>query len=198
MKVNWTLRQRWNPHMKHLCKHFSNMCNLCIMICIQASPLQVVLSCYICLNHGVFPTFEQIREADPLFRPPFQSHGHAIDINDVGATCARWKKLQALVTPDMYENGTGLAHKNEIVERQIPYLEEWSSIVYTSHVTSIGKHLSLKNTWQAIKNSWTTQARCSGISPLFVKTCTETCVICSKKNKVQKNKLGWRIRSSYY
>ena len=43
------------------------------------------------------PTFEQIRQSDVSFRPLEKNHERYINVNDVGHTIERWKKLQESV-----------------------------------------------------------------------------------------------------
>jgi hypothetical protein len=134
-----------------------------------------------CLEGQMFPTFDQICEADASFRPLSKSHSRSIDVNDVFHIIKRWKKLQENVKLVGVNDGIALApSRHDQKGRRIPPIEHWCSIVEKSHVDATGKHLPLPSTLATIREDWTTDNRVGGIHTSYVENCFHSCDICKQ------------------
>jgi hypothetical protein len=134
-----------------------------------------------CFEGQMFPTFDQIREANASFRPLSKSHGHSIVVNDTFHTIERWKKLQENVKLVRVNDRIALApSRHDQKGRRIPPIEHWCSIVEKSHVDTTGKHLPLSSTLVAIREDRSTDNRVGGIHTSYVENCFHSCDICKQ------------------
>jgi hypothetical protein len=132
-----------------------------------------------CLQKQEYPSFDQIRAADPNFRPLAKHHGRHVDAHDVVYNIEQWKNLQASVKLIHLDDGIALfPSKHDSIGRQIPPIELWCSIVQTAHVNVEGKHLSLTATLNAIRTKWSTDIRVGGIHTLYISKCIDSCSSC--------------------
>jgi hypothetical protein len=104
------------------------------------------------LSHDYIPSCQEILTADPLFKGSSQYHGREVDPYASDNICKRWTNLQKRYVCAPFENETGLLHKKDNPSRQVPWIEEWSTIVWKTHVSN-GQHLSLTRTIEAIRES---------------------------------------------
>ena len=125
------------------------------------------------------PTFEQIRQSDVSFRPLEKIHERYINVNDVGHTIERWKKVQESVKLVNINTEVFLSPvRQDSIEQQIPPIELWSFIVQNCHVNLDGKHLQLTSTLNEIRKKWSTDIRVGGIHSSYVEKCLLSCAIC--------------------
>ena len=132
-----------------------------------------------CLQAQSTPTFEQIRQSDVSFRPLEKNHGRYINVDDVGHTIEKWKKLQESVKLVNINDEVFLSPMRQYaLERKIPLIELWPFIVQKCHVNVDGKHLPLTSTLNDIRKKWSTDIRVGGIHSSYVGKCLRSCAIC--------------------
>ena len=130
------------------------------------------------LSHDFILSCQEILAANPIFKGSSQCHGREVDPYASDSICKRWTNLQKRYICTPFENGMGLLHKKNNPSRQVPWIEEWSTIVWITHVSN-GQHLSLTRTIEAIRELWSTSTMNEGLNINFVKQCIESCNSCS-------------------
>lgn len=133
------------------------------------------------IESTLIPSFTQIREVYPTFRPFPTHHGRIVHVDDVFHNVKRWTRLQEGVKLIDVDGEVGLTPKGDPNGRLVPCVEEWSSLVQTHHIDKYGKHLALRPTIDSIRRTWSTDVIFGGISKAYIEVCIKSCTTCQPK-----------------
>ncbi|KAJ4771590.1 hypothetical protein LUZ62_055847 [Rhynchospora pubera] len=130
-----------------------------------------------CILEGRLATIEEIRAATS--RSVLASWRNVWkDRNEDTAYLTAWKRIQDKLAASA-DPSPSLFFKTNAQQR-VSHVDQWRDIVTEAHADpDLLRHLSLKDTMDRIRQSWTVGAKLYGIPESFVRVCVASCHICN-------------------